>query len=103
VLAEFAAATSARGIGHGFYYSLTNNFFLNVRSHSVQPPSTLLPGQQNVTQQQFEDIAFASVAELWSDFGNLTEIWFDGVSGDDRRLCTLCAASNEHPQDSIAT
>jgi hypothetical protein len=51
---QFVAATSAAGIGRGFYYSLTNNFFLNARDHTVQPPSTLLPGQVNVTQQQYE-------------------------------------------------
>jgi alpha-L-fucosidase len=44
VLRQFVDATSARGIGHGFYYSLTNNFFLNVNSHEVQN-GTLLPGQ----------------------------------------------------------
>lgn len=75
ILSEFQQATNARGIGHGFYYSLTNNFFLNVGNHNVNPPNTLLPGQVNVTQQQFEDIAFNSVQELWTQFGNLTEIW----------------------------
>ena len=44
VLAQFRDATSARGIGHGFYYSLTNNRFLNVYGHSVQP-GPLQPGQ----------------------------------------------------------
>ena len=73
VLAQFRDATSARGIGHGFYYSLTNNRYLNVYSHQVQP-GPLQPGQVNVTQQQFEDIAFASVSELWTNYGALTEI-----------------------------
>lgn len=78
---KFVAATAAAGIGHGFYYSLTNNFFLNVKSHNVQPPSTLLPGQANVTQAQFEDLALAQVEELWTQFGDLTEIWLDGGCG----------------------
>ncbi len=50
--------------GHGFYYSLTNNFFLNARGHVVQPPSTLLPRQASVTQQQYEDLAIAQVVFL---------------------------------------
>ena len=29
VLEDFVAATEAAGIGHGFYYSLTNNFYLS--------------------------------------------------------------------------
>jgi hypothetical protein len=72
---KFVAATTAAGIGHGFYYSLTNNFFLNAAGHNVQPPSTLLPGQANVTQAQYEDLALAQVKELWTEFGDLTEIW----------------------------
>jgi alpha-L-fucosidase len=81
VAKKFVAATSAAGIGHGFYYSLTNNFFLNARSHVVQPPSTLLPGQANVTQAQFEDLALAQITELWTEFGGLAEIWLDGGCG----------------------
>ena len=78
---KFVAATTAAGIGHGFYYSLTNNFFLNAFGHNVQPPSTLQPGQANVTQAQYEDLALAQVKELWTEFGSLTEIWLDGGCG----------------------
>jgi alpha-L-fucosidase len=94
VLRQFVDATSARGIGHGFYYSLTNNFKLNVRTHAVQP-GPLLPGQLAVTQQEFEDFAFASVSELWSSYGNLTEIWFDGGYTSDMkaRLTVLLNAT----------
>lgn len=39
----------------------------------------VLPGQINVTQEQFENISLAAVTELWSGkFGKLNEIWFDG-------------------------
>jgi alpha-L-fucosidase len=78
VLQQFVDATSARGIGHGFYYSLTNNFFLNVFSHSARGNASALPGMYPVTQDEFEALAFASVTELWSNYGNLSEIWFDG-------------------------
>jgi len=57
--------------------SLTNNFFLNVHSHYVQN-TTLLPGQQKVTQAQFEALALEQVSELWSRYGSLNEIWFEG-------------------------
>ncbi len=77
VLEQFSSTLQAAGLGHGFYYSLTNNFYLNVHGHYVQN-GTLLPGQQNVTQEQFEAIAEAQLTELWTSFGNLTEIWFDG-------------------------
>ncbi len=75
VLGQFVAATTARGIGHGFYYSLTNNFFLNVFGHSAHGNNSALPGQYPVSQEEFEALAFASVKELWTKYGNLTEIW----------------------------
>lgn len=73
VLREFSDAATAGGIGHGFYYSLTNNFYLNVRSHVAQNGTTL-PGQQSVTQAQFETLALAQVTELWTEFGSLAEM-----------------------------
>jgi alpha-L-fucosidase len=74
VLKEFTEAAEAAGIGHGFYYSLTNNFYLNVGSHQARP-GPALPGQQLVSQAEFEAIALEQVTELWTEFGNLTEIW----------------------------
>ena len=75
VLQLFSEAMEQAGLGHGFYYSLTNNFFLDVHSHYVGRGGKLLPGQQNVTQQQFEALALAQVTELWTRFGTLNEIW----------------------------
>ena len=42
-----------------------------------------LPGQINVSQAEFEKIALGQVTELWSNYGNLSEIWFDGGYGGD--------------------
>lgn len=81
VLERFVTETEAAGIGHGFYYSLTNNFFLNVLGHKARPKSTALPGQSPVTQEEYEELALAQVGELWTRFGNLTEIWLDGGCG----------------------
>ena len=80
ILLEFANTMKANGLKHGFYYSLTNNFYLNVRSHKANASPTLAPGQQNVTQKEFEQIALAQVKELWGGkYGtSLGEIWFDG-------------------------
>jgi alpha-L-fucosidase len=63
VLKEFTESADKAGIGHGFYYSLTNNFYLNVHSH-VAGKGPALPKQQLVTQSQFEEIALAQVTEL---------------------------------------
>eukprot|EP00037_Helgoeca_nana_P011788 m.105980 g.105980 ORF g.105980 m.105980 type:complete len:89 (-) comp21053_c0_seq3:1010-1276(-) len=43
------------------YYSFTNNFFLNVADHAAHHSPTVLPGQVNVTQAEFEAIALAQV------------------------------------------
>ncbi len=77
VIRLFVDTMKSAGLGAGFYYSLTNNFYLNVFGHYVRN-STLLPNQKRVTQEEFEKIALASVEELWSNYGELNEIWFDG-------------------------
>jgi alpha-L-fucosidase len=72
VVDQFVSAAKSAGIGYGFYYSLTNNFYLNVAHHQAQPRSTALPNQAPVTQPEFEALALAQVKELWTQFGPLT-------------------------------
>ena len=50
VLGKFVASMEKAGIGHGFYYSLTNNFFLNVGGMSARGAKGALPGMVPVTQ-----------------------------------------------------
>ena len=80
VLKMFTDAMNERGKGHGFYYSLTNNFYLNEFSFKVRDPSTLIPYQVNITQNDWERIAIESLTELWTHYGILTEAWADGGS-----------------------
>ena len=89
VLKDFVATMQGAGLGYGFYYSLTNNFYVNAAAHVVRPPSTLLPGQANITQAQYEAIILGQVTELWTENGPLTEIWLDGGCGD---LCDKVGA-----------
>ena len=85
VLGQFAASMQKVGIGHGFYYSFSNNFFLNklgciggcmpaCKHYSGMKSCDLLPGQIAVTNREWEVIAQAQVAELWTKYNNLTEI-----------------------------
>lgn len=78
---NFVAETTKAGIGHGFYYSLTNNFYLNVAHHNAAGARGCLSGQACISQEQFEALALAQVKELWTRFGDLTEIWLDGGCG----------------------
>lgn len=99
VVEQFVAATEAAGIGHGFYYSLTNNFYLNVLHHNVQPESSVLPRQVILTQAEYEALALAQVTELWTEFGNLTEIWLDGGCGS---MCDAVGALVEKTKAATA-
>jgi hypothetical protein len=39
---------------------------------------TLQPGQLNITQQTYDTIVLQQLRELWTRYGSLDEIWFDG-------------------------
>ena len=82
IVGMFQKAMTAAGLPHSFYYSLKDSFYLNAKSDNVLSPKHILPGQINVTQEQFEDISVAAVTELWSRYGDLAEIWFDGGISD---------------------
>ena len=71
IVGEFARVMQEAKMPHGFYYSLKDSFYMNAINDAVRPPSTLIHGQVNVTQQQFEDIEVAAVTELWSNYGDL--------------------------------
>lgn len=77
VVKEFTEKMKAAGLPYSFYFSFKDNFYLNALNDVVTNRS-LLPGQVNLTQPQFEDVHLAAVKELWSSYGPLTEIWFDG-------------------------
>ncbi len=68
IVADFARTLSSAGIGHGYYFSLTNSFYLGIEGHAVMP-GPRLPGQQNVTLAQFESMYTAALKELWSQYG----------------------------------
>ena len=62
VIQSFVSSMEKRGIGHGFYYSLTNNFYLNVigmKAGHYNPP---IEGQQrrNVNFKQLHFISLPS-------------------------------------------
>lgn len=78
LVAEFRKVMSAAGVDIGFYYSLTNNFYLNVFGKVAKGSQGLLPGQVDVTQDQFEALAWAQLSELWQNYGNYSEVWLDG-------------------------
>jgi hypothetical protein len=78
VAASLVASAKEAGIGYGFYYSVVSNAFCNVQGGRVGP-GPITPGRQiAVSQQQYEEIIIAHLTELYTAFGPLTEVWFDG-------------------------
>lgn len=96
VLHAYVAAMRGAGLGWGFYYSTGNNFFLNTYNFQVQA-GPLLPGQGNVTQAQYESIVLQQVTELWTQYGNLTEIWFDHGYGTDLQQAIMALLQRFQP------
>jgi len=82
VVGQFVDSCHAKGIKTGFYYSVMYNSFLNVNNGLVQN-GTLQPGQVRVTQELYNRIVLEQLTELWTRYGSLTEIWFDGGYTDD--------------------
>eukprot|EP00729_Bicosta_minor_P017100 gene17100-25960_t len=65
IVSDFVHAMEAAGLAHSLYYSLKDSFYLNALGDNVRG-GDVLPGQINVTQEQFENISLAAVTELWS-------------------------------------
>lgn len=76
IAAEFVAACRAHGIKPGFYHGAINNAFLNV--HNGRVGTKWLPGQARLTQDQYSQVLLANLRQLWTNYGELAEVWFDG-------------------------
>ena len=73
VVGNFVRSAKKYGIGHGFYYSVVVNNFLNVQDSEVNATSWA-PGQVNITNGTYDQIVFDQLSELWSNYGELTEV-----------------------------
>ena len=77
VVREFIDSCKKHNVLPGIYYSLNQNYYLNV-GHGQLLKTPLVPGQANVTQELYGKIVLAQLRELWTNYGQLLEIWFDG-------------------------
>eukprot|EP00729_Bicosta_minor_P010054 gene10054-18971_t len=99
VVRQFVDSCNAVGVRLGIYYSVVSNEYLNVGGGIVRPASTATKSQTIVTQDQYADIVVQQLTELWTNYGTLTEIWFDGgfaVPGLEQKLLTLLNKTQPH-------
>ena len=72
IVKDFIASCRKYGIRPGIYASTTANGYLWVNN-----PGLVQPGSP-VTQKEYNAIVTQQLTELWSNYGPLFEIWFDG-------------------------
>lgn len=73
VVRDFVNSAKRYDVGHGFYYSVVVNNFLNVQDSDVRPHSWA-PSQVNITNSTYDQIVFDQLNELWTKYGDLTEV-----------------------------
>jgi len=80
VLQQFVDSANDYGIGYGFYYSVMKSFKL-CRAFTGENScmETILPGQLNVTDAEFEAIGKDMLEEIWTKYGKLVEIWVSKI------------------------
>lgn len=72
IVKDFIASCKKFGIKPGIYASTTANGYLYVDN-----PGIVQEGGP-VTQEEYNEIVIKQLTELWSNYGDLFEIWFDG-------------------------
>lgn len=72
IVADFIASCKKYGIRPGLYYSCVCNAYMN-----VDVPGRVLSGSID-EQKRYNEIVVEQLTELWTNYGELFEIWFDG-------------------------
>jgi len=75
IVARFVASCRKAGVRPGIYYQIANNVFCAVKACVVQPPGGAGPCGD---QAAYEATTLAQLEELWTRYGELAELWFDG-------------------------
>lgn len=72
IVKDFIKSCEKYGVKPGIYASASANGYLHVNN-----PGKVQPGGP-LTQQQYNEVVQTQLSELWSNYGKLFEIWFDG-------------------------
>lgn len=72
IVSRFATSARKYNVGYGFYYQMGENAYVeSCNGGKVEPWS-------RYTQQQYFQALLYQLNELWTKFGTLAELWFDG-------------------------
>jgi alpha-L-fucosidase len=69
IVRQFAESCAGYGIKIGLYYSVNRNSYLN-----VWDPGAVRAGSP-INQTQYADIVMQQLTELWTNYGDIAEIW----------------------------
>jgi alpha-L-fucosidase len=70
---QFIESCHRKGVRPAIYYIAGTNVYCNVKGGVVQPP-----GGPCGNQDDYNSLVLGQLKEVWTNYGNLTEIWFDG-------------------------
>jgi alpha-L-fucosidase len=71
IVSDFIKSCHKYNILPGIYASTSANGYLHVNAHKLAPDAP-------ITQAEYRKVVETQVKELWSNYGPLFEIWFDG-------------------------
>ncbi|MHC1695334.1 MAG: alpha-L-fucosidase [Eubacteriales bacterium] len=72
IVGDFVKSCQKFGLKPGLYYSISANGYFNVDN-----PGKVLSGDAD-EQKRYNEMVVQQVTELWTRYGELFEIWFDG-------------------------
>ena len=75
ILTDFVASCKKYGLKPGVFYSTHYNWYLGVNNYKVGWPPL---GGKTYTQAEYDSMASAQLKELFTNYGPLLEVWFDG-------------------------
>ena len=99
IVQQLSESCASVGVKLGIYYSVDVNAYLNVNNGQVQNFTDPTDSRPRITQEQYIDIVQQQLTELWTNYGPLAEIWFDGgfnVPGMKNQLLSLYEAKQPH-------
>jgi alpha-L-fucosidase len=97
IVKDFIASCKKYGLRPGIYASTTANGYLKVDN-----PGKVVSGDQ-AEQKKYNEIVEMQLTELWSDYGKLSEVWFDGgVLPAEKGGFDILALLKKYQPDAIA-